>query len=96
MESIFWNCHSLITLDISTFNTCDVTYIDRMFDGCSKLSEVYVKDERIKSGIPKGVAVRTGRWLNGVKGLCFLNYLSNYSSIIGKVNMIVNIIVSLQ
>lgn len=61
MESIFWNCHSLITLDISTFNTCDVTYIDRMFDGCSKLSEVYVKDERIKSGIPKGVAVRTGR-----------------------------------
>ena len=42
----FNGCSSLSTLDLSTFNTSKVSYMDSMFSGCSMLSDVkYNKDD---------------------------------------------------
>ena len=38
MENMFYGCSSLSTLDLSTFNTCNVTNMICMFNGCSSLS----------------------------------------------------------
>ena len=62
---MFYRCKNLVSLDLSTFDTNNVGPDDflsgcsNMFDGCSKLEEVYVKDERIKSKLPDGTTVKT-------------------------------------
>ena len=38
MESMFYECSSLSALDLSTFNTSNVTDMRSMFCGCSSLS----------------------------------------------------------
>ena len=63
--AIFCGCSSLKSLDLSTFDTSSVesdgtwSGCTCMFQGCSRLEEVYVKDERIKSKLRRGVTVRT-------------------------------------
>ena len=37
MQFIFYNCSSLINLDLSNFNTRNVTNMGNMFAGCSSL-----------------------------------------------------------
>ena len=38
MDSMFYECLSLINLDLSSFNTTNVTNVFKMFYNCSKLS----------------------------------------------------------
>ena len=65
MHGMFYECRSLSSFNLSRFNTSSVKPNGsfrgciNMFDGCSKLKELYVKDERIKSSIPSGVSVKT-------------------------------------
>ena len=42
MISMFENCEKLTSLDLSTFNTSMVTYMDGMFNGASSLKTIYV------------------------------------------------------
>ena len=41
---MFHGCSSLTSLDLSSFNTAKVIYMDSMFDGCSNLSTIYGGD----------------------------------------------------
>ena len=65
MFCMFARCSSLSSLDLSTFDTSsvepdgDFSGCTDMFEECSKLKEVCVKDKRIKSGLRRGVAVKT-------------------------------------
>ena len=67
MGYMFYGCNSLTSLDLSTFNTSNVgpdgiwSGCTNMFEGCSRLNKVYVKDERIKSKLPIGVQLRISR-----------------------------------
>ena len=47
MDFMFNGCKSLKSLDLSTFNTSDVTSMWYMFQGCSNLSEIICIDNRI-------------------------------------------------
>ena len=40
MQSMFCDCHSLISLDLSNFNTANVTYMGYMFRDCSSLTSL--------------------------------------------------------
>lgn len=40
MEGMFWGCHSLINLDLSSFNTSGVTNMENMFWNCYELSSL--------------------------------------------------------
>ena len=40
MGCMFWGCSSLKELNLSNFNTNNVTYMTCMFDGCSSLKEL--------------------------------------------------------
>ena len=40
MNSMFYECSSLVSLDLSSFNTSNVTNMMMMFDGCSKLESI--------------------------------------------------------
>ena len=39
---MFVNCKNLVTLDLSSFDTNKVAYMNRMFYGCSKLETIYI------------------------------------------------------
>lgn len=41
MHSMFQNCESLTSLDLSSFNTAKVTNMNGMFELCSKLKTIY-------------------------------------------------------
>ena len=41
MKAMFRNSNSLVTIDISTFNTSKVTTMAYLFAGCSKLKNLY-------------------------------------------------------
>ena len=34
---MFYNCHNLLNLDLSSFNTNNVTNMSKMFERCDKL-----------------------------------------------------------
>ena len=40
MNGMFERCHSLISVDLSTFDTSRVTDMSRMFEGCSRLTSL--------------------------------------------------------
>ena len=39
MEDMFWGCSSLTNINLSNFNTSNVTNISHMFSGCSNLKK---------------------------------------------------------
>ena len=45
MSLLFYNCSSLTTLDLSNFNTANVTNMSDMFNGCSRLNTIFVGDD---------------------------------------------------
>ena len=65
MAGMFSGCNSFSSLDLSTFDTSSVgpdgvhSGCTDMFKECSKLREVYLKDERIKFKLPSGISVKT-------------------------------------
>ena len=48
-ESLFKNCTSLVGLNLSNFNTQNVTDMEHMFSGCNSLAKnnIITKDKRI-------------------------------------------------
>ena len=42
---MFHNCTSLTHLDVSSFDTSNVTEMERMFGDCSVLTTIYVSDK---------------------------------------------------
>ena len=42
MRSLFYNCSSLVQLDLSNFNTDNVDNMDYMFYNCSSLRELNI------------------------------------------------------
>ena len=45
MQNMFLDCQSLTSLDLSNFNTSNVTYMVNMFRNCSSLKDVYITVE---------------------------------------------------
>ena len=48
---MFYNCFSLSSLNISNFNTSQVTSMNNMFYNCSKLEYINFKNANISSNI---------------------------------------------
>ena len=48
-NNIFYDCSSLTNINLSNFNTNNVNYMSRMFNGCYKLKKnnIITKDKRI-------------------------------------------------
>jgi surface protein len=40
MDFLFYNCASLTSLNLSNFDTAQVTWIESMFEGCSSLEYI--------------------------------------------------------
>ncbi len=49
MSGMFWNCSSLVSLDLSTFNTEKVHSMGWMFSGCTELSKLDVSSFNTKN-----------------------------------------------
>ena len=49
MEIIFYNCSSLKSIDLSSFNTSNVNNMNSMFSGCSSLKKDSIKIKSIKN-----------------------------------------------
>ena len=45
MGCMFYKCSSLTSLDVSNFDTSNVTDMDSMFYGCSKLKTIYASNK---------------------------------------------------
>ena len=57
MQSLFQNCQSLTTLDLSTFDTQNVTDMYCMFWGCRNLQHIYVGSGWTTEGVRNGVGM---------------------------------------
>ena len=51
MENIFRGCSHLVILDISNFNSKNVTNLNSMFDDLNKNCKIECKDAKLKSQI---------------------------------------------
>ena len=51
MYGMFYGCSSLTELDLSSFDTSNVTSFDFMFDGCSNLTELYISSFDTSSAV---------------------------------------------
>ena len=55
MSGMFYDCYSLISLDLSNFNTQNVTDMNRMFYRCKSLKRenIITKDDKILKALDK-------------------------------------------
>ena len=53
MEEMFSNCHTLTTLDLTSFYTSKVTNMSSMFSGCSGLTSLDLSTSSISAQIHK-------------------------------------------
>ena len=51
MRGMFDGCSGLISLDVTHFNTANVTSMSYMFYGCNKLKEIYVSDKFVTDDV---------------------------------------------
>ena len=51
MSGMFYGCSGLISLDVTNFNTANVTNMRYMFKGCFKLKEIYVSDKFVTDDV---------------------------------------------
>ena len=51
MRGMFDGCSGLISLDVTHFNTANVTDMSYMFYGCNKLKEIYVSDKFVTDDV---------------------------------------------
>ena len=54
MYSMFYNCSSLTSLDVTHFNTAKVTDMSFMFASCGALTTIYVSDKFVTDKVTKG------------------------------------------
>ena len=69
MRNMFYGCYSLISLDLSNFNTQNVTNMNLMFYFCDSLKKenIITKDNKILN-----------EFKNQVKNNCFYYLYDNY------------------
>ena len=71
MHYMFYGCSSLASLDVSGWDTSEVTYVSDMFSGCSSLREVSLGPAtRVELPAPSGGDV-SGRWVSSVNGVAY-------------------------
>ena len=51
MQSMFMGCHSLVSLDLSTFNTEKVIDMQYMFDDCDQLTTIFVGESWVTESV---------------------------------------------
>ena len=56
MDAMFNRCYKLSSLDLSSFNTSNVTDLSEMFRGCSALRTIYVGDGWQLSGMAQAIS----------------------------------------
>ena len=55
MNSMFSNCYSLNSINLSNFNTNKVTDMSSMFDGCKSLKNILTKNKKILKEFEGGI-----------------------------------------
>ena len=53
MDNVFLNCKSLTSINLSNFDTSNVTWITNMFNGCSKLEYINLQNVKETDKIEK-------------------------------------------
>ena len=75
MEDMFYNCHSLISLDLSKFNTSSVTHMQSAFGGCTKLEYINMSNFKLDQLIYYCYVYDI------YSGQCYYNYCSDSGEI---------------
>ena len=60
MDYMFKGCSALTSLDLTNFNTANVTYMNNMFEGCSALTTIYASDKFDTDNVWSGSDMFTG------------------------------------
>ena len=60
MDYMFNGCSALTSLDLTNFNTANVTYMNNMFEGCSALTTIYASDKFDTDNVWNGLDMFTG------------------------------------
>ena len=60
MNSMFFHCSSLTSLDLSNFNTAKVSDMRYMFNGCSALTTIYASDKFVTGQVTKSTDMFSG------------------------------------
>ena len=60
MNSMFFHCSSLTSLDLSNFNTAKVSDMRYMFNGCSALTTIYASDKFVTDLVTKSTDMFSG------------------------------------
>ena len=91
---MFFSCSILSSLDVTNFNTANVTDMGYMFYGCYNLKEIYVSDKFVITNIAKGNRVFYGcsklkgaidKYDAGKDNYNFANYKTGYfTKLVGK------------
>ena len=60
MNSMFFHCSSLTSLDLTSFNTAKVSDMRYMFNGCSALTTIYASDKFVTGLVTKSTDMFSG------------------------------------
>ena len=60
MNSMFFHCSSLTSLDLSNFNTAKVSDMRYIFNGCSALTTIYASDKFVTGQVTKSTDMFSG------------------------------------
>ena len=82
MQNMFVGCSSLISLDLSSFNTEKVSLIRDMFNGCSNLKYINLKNFKLSnslnySNIIKGIPYNVRACINKTMALYLYGLINN-------------------
>ena len=86
---MFSNCQNLSSLDLTSFNTANVTNMDYMFDGCSTLTTIYASEKFVTDQVNGGDMFNECRSLKDYsfskRDSKYANYKTGYfSKLVGK------------
>ena len=74
MRYMFFSCSSLTSLDLSNFDTSNVTNMQEMFSGCSKLKDVYITVEETLNKLTNNLTSQGSTYIPSNNGNCTIHY----------------------
>ena len=84
MDAMFSDCSELTELDLSSFDTAKVEYMNYMFRGCYKLTAIYVSDKFITNQVVDASDMFTSCFaLIGGNGIQYTDSYLSYAHIDG-------------